>query len=116
MEGVPQLQTRSFGCLSNVTKRYRRLNCSVAFQKRAWEDSSKLKPNLRFVPDCCVTLNADPEELLRALQHLQERDPDGAVRGHCQQHVQWYVGSFLCLSLIPSGSYSLTQPRGDLVL
>lgn len=95
MEGVPELQIHSFGCLSNVTKRYWRLNYSVAFQKKAWEDTSKLKPNPGSVPDCCVPLNADPEELLRALQHLQKRDPDGAVRGHCQQHVQWYVGTLL---------------------
>lgn len=95
MEGVPELQIHSFGCLSNVTKRYWRLNYSVAFQKKAWEDTSTLKPNPGSVPDCCVPLNADPEELLRALQHLQKWDPDGAVRGHCQQHVQWYVGTLL---------------------
>lgn len=112
MEGVPELQPHSFECLSNVTKRCWRLNCSVAFQKRPWEDTSKLNPNPGSVPDCCLPLNAGPEELLCALQHLQERDPDGAMRGHCQQHVQWYVGTSLCPLLIPSWSYSLTPALG----
>lgn len=88
MEGVPQLQTHSFGCLSNVTKRYWR-HSSVTFQKKAWKDSSKLKLSPGSVPDCSVTLNADPEELLHTLQHLQKRDSNGAVQCHCQQHVQW---------------------------